>query len=128
MILILAEEDDCLVHYVENETADFYRTEDILEFIKKRADICFIDFGAVCSVFDIGHFTRELISLEKYIQENPSTTFYFCLIMHSDFYDEYEEIWELPNVKKVTHSEWAIKGDAIKRIISGTYTELTREE
>jgi hypothetical protein len=47
--------------------------------------------------------------------------------MSCDYYDDYEEIWELTNAIKVTFYEWS-KGDAIKRIISGSYTELTRDQ
>ena len=120
MILILAEEDDYLVHCVENEFIDFYRTEDIRDFISKTADICFIDFGSICSVYDLGDFTWALRLLVKYIEENSSTLFYFCLMMPTDFYNEYKDVWELPNVIKVPYVEW-VKGNAIERILSGTY-------
>ena len=84
--LILADKDDYMVTCVKNETADFYRTEDILEFISQKADICFIDFGAVCSVFYIGESTWELRQLVKHIRENQNSKYYFCLIMPSDYY------------------------------------------
>jgi len=124
--LLLADKDDYMVTCVENETADFYCTENISEFIRKKADINFIDFGAVCSVYYIGEYTWELRLLVKHIRENHNRKYYFCLMMPSDFYNEYDEVWGLSNVFKVTYSEW-VKGNAIKQILSGTY-KLTHEE
>jgi len=125
--LILADKDDYLITCVENETKDFYSTDDVSEFISKRADICFVDFGAVCSVFYLGDSTWELRQLVKHIRENQNTMFYFCFIMPSNCYDEYDELWSLKNAIKVTYSEW-VKGDAIKRIISGTYIKGNENE
>jgi len=122
--LLLSDKNDYMVTRVKNETTDFYCTNDISEFLSRTADICFIDFGTVCSIYSlcIGESSWELRQLVKHIEENQNTKYYFCLTMPSDSYNEYDEIWMLSNVIKVTYFEWA-KADAIKRIIKGKYVK-----